>query len=155
MPCYLFTYHAYGSWLPDRSRGYVRRGEGILATDSRMALRYRSNLKQGVASFDERVQELLVVGAKDACTCLSARCHGIGTEASHVHLLLSWRGERAWESVSEAIKRGLTQRLNKCILRQKWFSKGGSRKRVRDRAHFEYLMTVYLPSHRGLCWFES
>src|SRR4051794_35604479 len=29
MPCYLFTYHAYGSWMPDHKRGYVHRGQGV------------------------------------------------------------------------------------------------------------------------------
>ena len=49
MPCYLFTYHGYGTWLPDRSRGYVRRKEGILPTDEApMAecYRKRTNVKK-------------------------------------------------------------------------------------------------------------
>ncbi|MEM1305417.1 MAG: hypothetical protein AAGG46_11005, partial [Planctomycetota bacterium] len=29
MPVYLFTYHTYGSWLPDRPQGYVQRDQGI------------------------------------------------------------------------------------------------------------------------------
>ena len=33
MPVYLFTFHAYGSWLPDNPRGYVRRKEGIQPQD--------------------------------------------------------------------------------------------------------------------------
>jgi hypothetical protein len=53
MPCYLFTYHAYGSWMPDRPQGYVRRGKGILPTDTRMAERYRKNTKYDKAPFLE------------------------------------------------------------------------------------------------------
>ncbi|QDT75400.1 hypothetical protein I41_46100 [Lacipirellula limnantheis] len=33
MPCCLFTYHAYGSWTPDRKQGYVKRHQGILQQD--------------------------------------------------------------------------------------------------------------------------
>ena len=154
MPCFLFTYHAHGSWLPDRSRGYVRRKEGIQVADANMAACYRRNLKQAVVVFDKRIQAVQITGVLEACTCLAARCHGIGTDGSHIHLLVSWNSERSWESVSEAIKSSLTRRLNKQVYRQKWFSKGSSRKRVRDRSHYEYLLTKYLPSHRGLCWSE-
>jgi hypothetical protein len=83
------TYHAHGSWLPDRDRGYVRRGEGIQATNRRMAVCYRRNLKQPVVSFDEPVQRILIVGIREACSFLAARCHGVGTDGSHVHLLVS------------------------------------------------------------------
>ena len=51
MPCYLITYHAYGSWMPDQRRGYVKRHQGILSPDKEMAERYRENLKQAVVQF--------------------------------------------------------------------------------------------------------
>ena len=38
------------------------------------------------------------------------------------------------------------------IERREWFVEGGSRKRVKDRAHFDYLVTTYLPRHRGWKW---
>jgi hypothetical protein len=44
MPCYLFTYHGHGTWLPDHARGYVRRKVGVLAADVEMARNYRGNL---------------------------------------------------------------------------------------------------------------
>ena len=154
MPCYLFTYHAHGSWMPDRSRGYVHRGQRVLTSDTRMAKCYRRNLRQTAVSFDGQIQSELLAGTRAACNCLTVRCHGIATDSSHVHLLVSWQSERRWESVSEAIKTSLSRRLNASVNRQKWFSKGASRKRVRDRAHFEYLMSTYLPDHRGLCWSE-
>jgi hypothetical protein len=31
MPVYLFTYHAYRSWMPDRPEGFVQEGRGIEA----------------------------------------------------------------------------------------------------------------------------
>lgn len=155
MPCYFFTYHAHGSWLPDHNRGYVHRGQGILATDVKMGVCYRRNLKQSKVVFDEGIQSQIISGIHEACTCLAARCHGIGTDGSHIHLLVSWKSDRSWESVSEAIKTSVTRQLNKQVRRQEWFSKGLSRKRVRERAHFEYLITRYLPNHRGLRWFEN
>ena len=36
MPCYLFTYHAYGSWLPDHAEGYVHWKEGQQPPDDNL-----------------------------------------------------------------------------------------------------------------------
>jgi hypothetical protein len=41
MPCYLFTYHAYLSWMPDRPQGYVRRKKGIFPPDEEKAEAYK------------------------------------------------------------------------------------------------------------------
>jgi len=51
MPCYLFTYHAYASWMPDREEGHVRRGEGILSADEKLnrELERRTWLSEGAS----------------------------------------------------------------------------------------------------------
>jgi hypothetical protein len=33
-----------------------------------------------------------------------------------------------------------------------WFVEGGSRKRVENRKHFNYLLDRYFPDHRGVYW---
>ncbi|MEM1355661.1 MAG: hypothetical protein AAGH88_12345 [Planctomycetota bacterium] len=45
MPVYHFTFHAYGTWMPDHAKGYVRRKLGILPPDAKMAEQYRRNMK--------------------------------------------------------------------------------------------------------------
>jgi hypothetical protein len=35
------------------------------------------------------------------------------------------------------------------------FSEGASRRHVKDRDHFEFLVKTYLPKHRGVAWFED
>ncbi len=37
MPCYLFTFHAFGTWMPDREEGFVQRKKGILPPDEELA----------------------------------------------------------------------------------------------------------------------
>ncbi len=69
MPCYLFTYHAYGSWLPDHTRGYAHRGQGVLAPDKHMAGLYRANLKQNTVHFNSPVQRSIIEATLDACAC--------------------------------------------------------------------------------------
>jgi hypothetical protein len=155
MPCYLFTYHGYGTWLPDQRRGYVKRGKGILPPDEPMAERYRGNLKQAVVRFDERVQRLVIEESLTACEHQKLRCHFIATDRTHIHVLVSWKTDRTWEVVRAKLRESLSRKLNREIERKEWFSKSPSRKRVRDRNHFDYLVTTYLPKHSGWKWVEG
>jgi hypothetical protein len=38
---------------------------------------------------------------------------------------------------------------------KRWFVRNGSRKRVKDERHFNYLIETYLPDHPGLFWHEG
>ncbi len=138
MSCYHFTYHGHGTWLPDHARGYVRRKVGVLATDVEMARRYRENQFQATVTFASNVHTEIVKRVLVACDCIDVRCHTIATDSSHIHLLLSWKHERTPQSISQSIKSSLTRRLNEKYGRQKWFSKAGSLKRVKDRRHFNH-----------------
>ena len=60
MPCYLFTYRAYGSWMPDREQGFVRRGQGVLPPDEELARQYHNASKQRSVIFDDQTQRLIV-----------------------------------------------------------------------------------------------
>lgn len=155
MPCYLFTYHAYGSWMPDHPRGYVRRGKGILPPDDDMAERYRLNLKQAVVRFDASVQRYLIEASLEACEHQQLCCHFIATETTHIHVLVSWKTDRTWQLMRKQIRGNITRRLNEACQRQEWFSKSPSRKRVKDETHFDYLVNQYLPKHQGLKWMEE
>ena len=154
MPCYLFTFHAYCSWMPDRPRGYVRRHEGILPSDQGMAKRYRNNAKDDPAKMLADCQlaaiEILCEGVKH----IDCRLHFVATDETHVHALVSWRGPRTWQQNRASLKKALTIRMKEKVGNRRWLSEGASRKQVRDRTHFDYLVTQYLPSHRGWKWCE-
>lgn len=155
MPCYLFTFHAYGSWMPDRRQGYVARGRGALPRDEAEARRYRQRAKFETVSFERRVQRLLVDETQTAAGRQRFRVHAVATDPTHVHILLSWRDIRTVLRVRMSLKSSLTRRLNREVGRRTWFVENASRKRVRDGAHFEHLMTTYLPAHRGVFWREG
>lgn len=152
MPCYLFTYHGHGAWLPDHPRGYVRRKVGVLAADEEMALHYRENLVGDVAYFDRTKQQVLINAAIEAFEYQAVRGHAVATESTHIHILVSWRTECSWELVRRRLRGSLTRQLNQASGKREWFAKQPSRKQVCERSHFEYLMQTYLPRHRGLKW---
>ena len=155
MPCYLLTYHGHGTWLPDHPRGYVRRKEGMLATDSHMAACYRANQKRDAVRFDDEAQTVIAKSILATQPFLGILVHAIACEDSHVHVLLSWNHQRAVMSVSKSIKTRITRELNEQFDERPWLSKGGSLKRVVERSHFDHLVDTYLPRHRGLFWREG
>ncbi len=157
VPVYLLTFHAYRSWRPDHPKGYVRQGEGILPPDTEMATQYDRNATRPQVTFDNNLQEILVEGTRDICERRDWRLHYVATEPTHMHALISWTdGELDWKFVHDTLKRLLGMMLAQQTQTKgrKWFVRKGSRKRVRDQAHYEYLMNEYLPKHRGRRWSE-
>jgi hypothetical protein len=157
MPVCLLTYHAYRSWSPDHPRGYVRRDGGALPPDPEMAGRYERHAGCPPVRFEPALQDILVEGARDICQRRDWHLHLVATHVTHVHLLVSWRDEAlSWKDVHDTFKRLLGMMLAKRTDQRgrRWFVRKGSRRRVRDRERCEYLMTEYLPGHRGLAWSE-
>lgn len=152
MAVYLITFHSYGSWLPDRARGYTRRGLGVLPKDTTMAGYYRESMKDAETCFNTSAQRLIVESVHDYVRIKECLLYAIATDATHVHILLGWRGYRLWVDGRRGLKSTITRKLNHAITQRSWLSRGGSRKRVADKKHFTCLTTQYLPGHRGLCW---
>ncbi len=157
VPVYLLTLHAYRSWRPDHPRGYVRQGEGILPPDPKMAKRYDRQARWPKVILDDRLQRILVEGTRDICGHRDWQLHCVVTEPTHMHALISWTDDELdWKFAHDTLKRLLGMMLAQYTRTKgrKWFVRKGSRKRVRDRGHFEYLMNEYLPKHGGRQWSE-
>jgi hypothetical protein len=60
MPVYLFTFHAYGSWMPDRRQGYTTRSEGYRPRDPVMAGRYKQTVSESRVSFDHDIRKAMI-----------------------------------------------------------------------------------------------
>ncbi len=152
MPCYLFTYHAYGSWLPDRQQGYVIRKQGILPQDPAQAVQYRQRMKEAEKKFSPDIQQSIIHVLLESQEKQSFECYSIATEVSHVHLLLGWRDNRPWLRMRSTVKGSMTRSLKSKFGPLEWLSEGGSRKRVCEQKHFDFLGNTYLPRHRGWKW---
>jgi REP element-mobilizing transposase RayT len=154
---YHFTFHAYRDWRPDHPRGYVRRNQGILPPDPEMARKYDQRATATPVNFDESIQRILIRGATDICARRKWRLHAVGTDPGHAHFVISWQEFMAWSEVMEKLKNILSLLLGRDLQKPggKWFERGGSRRRVKHRAHLHYLINEYLPSHRGLFWKEG
>lgn len=156
MPCYLFTFHAYGTWMPDRKTGYVRRKQGLLPPDHEQARDYRQRAIEDTATFDHATQRLLIEETRTAGAKQQFRVHYISSDPTHIHILVSWPDDRPWLKVRTGIKASLARRLNREVQeRSNWFVDGASRRQVTDDDHFGHLVNNYLPSHRGWKWCEG
>jgi hypothetical protein len=152
MPCYLFSFHAYGSWMPDRKRGYTKRSKRILPPDPEMAGRYRQNMKESPIEFDHEIQRVMIDELLVASKYQRFRNESIGSDPTHLHDLVTWRDDRSWAQLRNGIRSSLTRKLNQLFGRRTWFVDGASRKRVLDRDHYDYLTITYLPDHPGWKW---
>lgn len=155
MPCYLFTFHGYGTWLPDREQGYVERGRGLLPANGPLARVYHKNAAEDAVLFKAAEQQAVIESVLDARPHQSFRAHYVATEPTHVHVLISWTDDRDWTYVRKSVRTSIVRNLNAAFARRRWLAEGGSRRRVKDRSHFEHLIVTYLPAHRGWKWSED
>ena len=156
MPAHLFTFHAYRSWNADNPRGFVQRGKGIQPPNQELARAYDNAASAAPMFFGPEHQRILIWVGCDVCARRGWRLHFTATEPTHVHYLVSWRGSERWDQISNRIKNIASLMLGRNLQHKtKWFSKSGSRKRVRDQGHFLYLMNEYRPRHGGLKWREG
>ena len=152
MPCYHFTFHAFGSWMPDKEKGYVKRKKGILPRDEAMARQYRVKQKQTTVYFSKVHQKEIAATLHVAGQHLDAVIHCIAIESTHLHVIVSWSNDKTWDAMRRSIRSALTRSLNTAFGKRVWFVKSPSRKRVKDHDHFCHLIREYLPSHRGYFW---
>lgn len=152
MPCFLITYHAHGTWLPNRKQGYVKRGQGILPPDERTYRLYVGAMTQEIACFDDDLQKGLIHAALEAAPYQRFELYYVASDVSHLHVLLGWRHDRQGKLVKSQLKWSLTHALNIRFEKRTWLVGGGSGKQVKDLAHFHYLRNVYLPEHNGWKW---
>ncbi|XAM00025.1 hypothetical protein OT109_01295 [Phycisphaeraceae bacterium D3-23] len=152
MPVYLFTFHAYGSWMPDHQRGYTHRQGGVRVADSEMAAQYRARQKQTVIAFEENHQLAVIDELQAAAQHQRFILYAIATDPTHIHVLCGWEDARGWAKLRNGIRESITRMLNRAYTRRRWLAENASRKRVKEEEHFDHLRANYLPGHRGLKW---
>ena len=152
MPCFVFTYHAHGSWLPNHPRGYVKRGKGYLPRDVQLAEKYREQMNGPTVVFTPIEQEVAIGTLVQAVGFINCELHYVPTDRTHIHAIVSWSDETAWQKRRNSLKKAITINLKEQQERKTWLSEGSSRKQVSNQEHFDYLITVYLPKHCGLKW---
>jgi hypothetical protein len=157
MPVYLITLHAYRTWGPDKQRGFVRKGKGIQPPSEELARMYDGQAGDDPVSFTPELQRILIAGAFDICARREWRLHAVGTDPTHGHFLISQPGFMDWQAVRDKLESVLSLFLGRATGQpgRSWFVAQGSRKRVADRDHFDYLVNTYLPGQRGLFWKEG
>ena len=154
MPVYHITLHAYGTWMPDREEGFVRRHEGIQPPDETFDYFYRLRANESAAEFTETIQRMLIEETITAAKYQRWRVHYVATEPTHVHTLASWRDERKVKKLVAGLKSSLTRKLNAAVERRTWLVEGKSAVQVKDDDHFNHLILNYLPGHSGWKWSE-
>lgn len=155
MPVYHFTFHAYRSWRPDHPRGYTKKGVGYLPPDKQAAERYDQNAKQDAVLFDKKTQMQILSLSIQICEEEGWKLEAAAFDPTHVHEIVSWRKFFPWQEVDRRLKNLLVLKLNRKhnTPGKRWFARRhGAPRRVRNIDHFNHLVDVYFPDHRGVFW---
>jgi REP element-mobilizing transposase RayT len=155
MPCYHFTFHGYGTWMPDEDEGYVVRKKGRLPQDLVAAAAYRELMTDEAITFGEAHQMTLIDEVHITAAKTNLRVHFVATEPTHLHAVVSWKDERPWLKVRTSLKSSLSRRMKRDHGRREWLSEGASRRKVVNQEHYDYLVCTYLPGHSGWKWSEE
>ena len=148
----LLTFHAYGTWMPDRPQGYYRNRDGLREANDAEADWYRGRQKEPTVRFDRRIQRAMVDALVAAAGFQRWTFVAAATDDCHLHVLAGTSDERDGDELQRLIKKALTYDLNAMFGRRTWFSRNGHNRRVRDREHYVWVREEYLPSHRGVRW---
>ena len=141
--------------MPDEDDGYVKRGEGRLPQDIILAARYRAAMAEPEVDFSDVHQRAMIDEVHIAAGKQRFSVHFVATEPTHIHVLVSWKNDRPFEKLRASIRQSLSRRLGKDFEKRTWLSEGGSRRRVSNQEHFDYLVGTYLPQHGGWKWSEE
>ena len=148
----LFTFHAYGTWMPDRPQGYFKGREGYRHSDPAEAEAYRDRQREHAADLAADAQRAMIGELLVAADHQHFALYGAASDDSHLHLVVGWDDDRTPERVQNGVKTSISRRLVADFGRRQWLGRNGHDRRVRDRAHFLHLRDVYLPDHRGWRW---
>ena len=150
MPVYHFTYHGYRTWNADHPDGYCQHGVRERLRTCVPLGAYRNWIADGDAMvFGEGQLRSMFEFLKEICGRRNWRLHGVGMDATHVHVVVSWKTEWDGEMVKDRVKNLLSLLLNRWEGREgrRVFSKGAGKNRVRDATHLWRLRERYLPGH--------
>jgi len=161
MAVFIFTFHAYRSWAEDNRRGYVQRGRpGVQAPSENLARHRAAIATHKPVRFDAAQQVIIIEEIQRVCDSENWRVHGISVTPTHIHIVVSWRQRTPPDKLVARLKQmiGRALSVHARSAGNRWLSRGCDKTRIEDRAHLNYLLTEYLPSHeqhRGTVWIEG
>lgn len=153
MPVYMFTFHAYRSWMPDHPKGYTKSGIGVLPADLEMNEWYEERAHFSEITFDRSLQRVVVNAIKEVCVNKMYQLYYAVAVSTHAHAVVGWSEDTIIQTtVHDTLKRiiGLKLARHARVADRRWLSRGRDAKPVRTRKHFFHLVTNYLPDHRGV-----
>ncbi|MEO0476784.1 MAG: hypothetical protein AAF085_12580 [Planctomycetota bacterium] len=150
MPVYHFTFHAYGTWLPDRPEGSYVYHRGWQPPGHARAETYRSQMTEQAARFDNAHQQLILDTLIKGQILQDYELYVMSSDESHIHAVIAWGDEREPVRVRAQVKSSMTRVLNRRFGKRKWFVRSAGQTPIEDDEHLDRLAHEYLPKHTGL-----
>ncbi|MBX2852010.1 MAG: hypothetical protein KTR15_09725 [Phycisphaeraceae bacterium] len=152
MSVYHFTFHAFGTWLPDRPEGYYKHDSGWKPPSEEGRKQYSDNMQGQPIAFNQSQQQQLIDEAIKAQPYQQITLYAAATDSTHLHAIVTWGDDRDPTRIRAELKSSLTRSLNAKFGKHQWFVAKAGQNRVFDQEHLYDLVHDYLPKHT-LYWF--
>lgn len=168
MPVYLLTFHAYRSWREDRPEGYILKDNGPQVANPQLAEARDESAAHAPIRFSIDQQQLIHAVVVSIAAEREIRLHAVSTTSTHVHCLCSFvepfcdcgsvnycakecRARTRAKAFLDRLKQKTGQRLAKAArtVGRPYLSAGCDITRIATPAHFDFLVTEYLPDHQN------
>ncbi|QDT36985.1 transposase [Stratiformator vulcanicus] len=135
---YFLTWTTYGSWMPGDERGWVARGCGEQAPDSRVKEIANRMMVESEVKLSRDCRELVERTINRHCEIRNWHLHACAVRSNHVHVVVT-AVDVDPANVREQLKAWATRRLRDEIdgARRKWWTEGGSVRFVRSDSQLE------------------
>ena len=120
MPVYHFTFHAYGTWLPDRAEGYYKHGSGWMSPSGKDKKQYSDNMQGHRVAFDQSQQQQLIDEAIKAQPFQRIELYAAATDSTHLHAVVAWQDDRDPTRIRAELKSSLSRILNTRYGKKQW-----------------------------------
>ena len=147
MPVYHFTFHAYGTWLPDRPEGYFLHHKGWQPPSSACGQQYREKMNQAIKTFSSEIQQHLLDQLITASQHQRLDLYAAAIDSTHLHTAIAWRDSRSAVRIRSQIKYSLTRALINRYEKRQWLAHKAGQTCVNDERHLYRLVHEYLPKH--------
>jgi len=155
MPVYHYTFHAFGTWMPDRPQGFNKHGKSRQAPSLALAKHHRKLMHQPPTLLTNPAQQHALQTLIHSQTLQRFELYAVAADGSHLHVIAAWRDERNAIHLRAQIKSSLTRALNNRFGKRQWFVAKAGQTPVNDEEHLHHLVHEYLPKHSGIYWCRS
>jgi REP element-mobilizing transposase RayT len=142
---FFLTWTTYGSWLPGDERGWVKWHDGFQQPNERIRKAAAAKMVEAEIALDTEQRNIVEQTVTRHCEIRGWYLHAVNCRTNHVHVVVTAANYDP-ETVRDQFKSWCTRKLkererqkgcNEDVMRQHWWTEGGSQRSIDDEDSLE------------------